>query len=106
MKRTAILAAAAVALSACTTTGSIDTAIRQSLPQICAAGDIGHAVFVALIPTGKLKEKTIAKEAAAYSQLAVYCANKDTATLASTLVSAATAYAVITTALKEAKAAQ
>ena len=106
MKRTAILAAAAVALSACTTTGSIDTAIRQSLPQICSAAETGHAVFVALIPTGKIKERTIAKEAAAYSQIEVYCANKETATLASTLVSAATAYAVITTALKEARAAE
>lgn len=104
--RTAILAAVAIALSACTaTTGSIDTAIRQSLPQICSAADTGHAVFVGLIPTGKLKDKTIAKEAAAYSQITVYCANKDTATLASTLVSAVTAYAVITAALKEAKEA-
>jgi hypothetical protein len=102
----AILAAAALSLASCTTTGSIDIAIRQSLPQICSAADTGHAVFVALIPTGKIKEGTVAKEAAAYRQLQVYCANKDTATLASTLVSAATAYAVITTALKGARAAQ
>lgn len=106
MKRIAIVAMIAAALSSCVSTGSVDTAIRQSLPQICAAAETGHAVFVALIPTGKLKEKTIAREAAAYSQLEVYCANRDSATLASTLVSAATAYAVITTALREARAAQ
>jgi len=108
MKSLLILAAAAFALSSCTTTdlSTVDTAIRQSLPQICAAADAGHAVFVAIAASGKIKESTVSKEAAAYGQLAIYCANKDTATLASTLVSAATAYAVITTALKEASAAQ
>ncbi|MCB5204998.1 cell wall anchor protein [Neorhizobium sp. T786] len=103
MKSLLILAAAAIGLSACTHTGSIDTAIRQSLPQICSAADTGHAVFVAIAATGKIKPSTVAKEEAAYGQLVVVCANKDTATLASTLVSAATAYAVITAALKEAQ---
>jgi hypothetical protein len=96
----------ALGLTSCTTTGSIDTAIRQSLPQICAAADTGHAVFVAIAASGKIKERTVAKEAAAYSQLVIYCDNKDTATLASTLISAATAYAVIAVALKEARNVQ
>ena len=105
MRKIFISGVCALALASCQTT-NIDTAIRQSLPQICSAASTGHAVFVAIAASGKIRERTVEKEAAAYSQLEIYCANKETATLASTLVSAATAYAVITTALREARAAQ
>lgn len=106
MKRIAIFCVAAVALSACTSTGSIDTAIQNSLPQICAAADIGYAAYKPLADAGKVKSEKAYKVDMAYSQIKGYCANASSQTLASTLVAATTAYAVITTALKEASAAQ
>jgi electron transfer flavoprotein alpha/beta subunit len=92
----------AFALASCTTT-DVDVAIRQSLPQICAAAETGHQSFVTVATSGKIKQSTIDKEALAYGQMQVYCANKDTATLASTLVAAATAYGVIASALRTAQ---
>lgn len=92
----------ALALASCTTT-SIDTTIRQSLPQICAAAETGHAAFLGVAASGKIGQKTMDKEALAYGQMQVYCSNKETATLASTLVAAATAYGVIASALRTAK---
>ncbi|MGK6313738.1 cell wall anchor protein [Neorhizobium sp. DT-125] len=106
MKRTAILAAAAVALSACTTTGSIDTAIKNSLPKTCALIQTAHAAFVAASASGNIKASTIRKEAAAYEGVQVICADPGSVTAANALVVAATAYATVSLALKEARAAQ
>jgi hypothetical protein len=106
MKRIAILAVAAVTLSACTSTGSIDSAIQKSLPQICGAADIGYAAYKPLADAGKVKADKALKVDVAYSQIKGYCANASSQTLASTLVAATTAYAVITTALREARAVQ
>lgn len=103
MKSIAVLCAAAVALSACTTTGSIDTAIQKNLPATCNLIQTGHAAFVAASASGNIKASTIAKEKAAYDGAMVVCADPKNVTAASALVLAATAYATISLALKEAK---
>jgi hypothetical protein len=102
MKRVAILCAAAVALSACTTTGSIDTAIKKNLPATCNLIQTGHAAFIAASASGNIKASTIRKEAAAYEGAMVVCADPENVTAANALVLAATAYATISLALKEA----
>lgn len=98
-----IVAAAAFGLSACQSTGSIDTGIRNNLPQVCAAGETAFAVLQPFIVADKLKPKTAAAAQAAHDSLQSLCATKDTATLASTLVAASAAYLTITTAIGEAK---
>lgn len=104
MKRIAILALAALSLASCSaTTGSIDTGIRNSLPQVCSAGETAYAVLQPFIVADRLKPKTTAAAQAAYQSLQSLCANRDTATLASTLVAASGAYLTITLALREAK---
>lgn len=99
-----IVAVAAFGLSACsTTTGSIDTGIRNSLPQVCSAGETAYAVLQPFIVADRLKPKTAAAAQAAYQSLQALCANKETATLASTLVVASSAYLTISIAVSEAK---
>lgn len=107
MKRFAIIALAALSLASCSaTTGSIDTGIRQSLPQICSAGETAYAVLLPFIAADRLKPKTAAAAEAAHQSLQTLCANKETATLASTLVAASSAYLTITIAMSEAKKAE
>ena len=104
MKRFAIIALAALSLASCSaTTGSIDSGIRQSLPQVCSAGETAYAVLQPFIVADKLKPKTAAAAQAAYESLQALCANKDTATLASTLVAASSAYLTISIAVREAQ---
>lgn len=98
-----IVAAAAFGLSACQSTGSIDTGIRNSLPQVCAAGETAFAVLQPFIVADKLKPKTAAAVQAAHQSLQALCANKETAMLASTLVAASGAYLTIALAVSEAK---
>lgn len=100
-----IVAAAAFGLSACQSTGSIDTGIRNSLPQVCAAGETAYAVLQPFIVADRLKPKTAAAAEAAYESLQALCANKDTATLGSTLVAASAAYLTITQAINQAQKA-
>ncbi|MDH2092661.1 cell wall anchor protein [Rhizobium pusense] len=104
MKRFAIIALAALSLASCSaTTGSIDTGIRNSLPQVCAAGETAFAVLQPFIVADRLKPKTAAAAQAAYQSLQALCANKDGATLASTLVAASSAYLTISIAVREAQ---
>lgn len=103
MKRLAILAAAAIGLSACTTTGSIDTAIKTNLPRTCSLIQTAHAAFVAASVSGSIKASTIRKEQAAYDGAMVICADPANVNAANALVLAATAYATISLALKEAR---
>lgn len=98
-----IVAVAAFGLSACQSTGSIDAGIRNSLPQVCSAGQTAFAVLQPFIVADRLKPKTTAAAQAAYQSLQALCANKDTATLASTLVAASSAYLTISIAVSEAK---
>lgn len=104
MKRIAILAVAALSLASCSaTTGSIDTAIQKSLPQICSAAATAHSAFVIVASTGDLKQSTIKRETAAWTALEVVCRDPSSVTAATALVKAAEAYAAITLALREAK---
>jgi hypothetical protein len=100
-----IVAAAAFALSACQTT-SIDGAIQRNLPQICSAAATAHSAFVIVASTGNIRERTVAREAAAYAALDAICKDPGSVTAATALVRAAEAYAAITLALREAKAAE
>ncbi len=100
-----IVAAAAFGLSACQSTGSIDTGIRNSLPQVCAAGETAFAVLQPFIVVDRLKPKTAAAAQAAYDSIQRLCANKDTATLGTTLVAASAAYLTITQAINQAQKA-
>ena len=107
MRALLIVAAAAVGLSACNTTDTskIDTAIQKNLPKTCSAIETAHIAFVAVAAaTGKIKDSTVRKEAAAYQGIQIVCDDPGNATAASTLIAAAQAYLVISTALKEAKA--
>ncbi|RVH49323.1 cell wall anchor protein [Sinorhizobium meliloti] len=105
--RSLILASvAALSLASCTTTGSIDTAIKNSLPKTCALLETAHAAFIAASASGNIKPSTVAKEKAAYDGVRVICADPGSVTAANALVVAATAYATVSLALKEARAAQ
>lgn len=106
MRSLIIVSAAAFVLSACTTTGSIDTTIKNSLPKTCALLETAHAAFIAASVSGNIKASTIAKERAAYDGVRVICADPSNVTAANALVVAATAYATVSLALKEARAAQ
>ncbi|MDK1377084.1 MULTISPECIES: cell wall anchor protein [unclassified Sinorhizobium] len=106
MRSLIFASAAALALSACTTTGSIDSAIQKNLPQICSAAATAHSAFLIVASTGDIKQRTVAKEAAAWSALDVVCKDPGSVTAATALVKAAEAYAAITLALREAKAAE
>lgn len=103
MKRLAIMAAAALSLASCTTTGSIDTAIKANLPRTCGLIETTHAVFLAASVSGNIKTSTIRKEQAAYDGAALICADPQNVNAANALVLAATAYATISLALKEAR---
>ena len=103
MRSLIIVSAAAIVLSACTTTGSIDTAIKNSLPKTCALLETAHAAFIAASASGNIKPSTIAKEKGAYDGVRVICADPASVTAANSLVVAATAYATISLALKEAQ---
>jgi hypothetical protein len=105
MKSLLFVAAAALALSGCQTT-SIDGAIQRNLPQICSAAATAHSAFVIVASTGNIRERTVAREAAAYAALDAICKDPSTVTAATALVRAAEAYAAITLALREAKAAE
>ncbi|MND22675.1 hypothetical protein D3C80_130580 [compost metagenome] len=98
-----IVAAAAFGLSACQSTGSIDTAIQKNLPQICSAAATAHSAFLIVASTGNIKQATVAKESAAWAALDVVCRDPSSVTAATALVRAAETYAAITLALREAK---
>jgi len=107
MRSLIIVSAAAFALSACTTTtGSIDTTIKNNLPKTCALLETAHAAFIAASASGNIKASTVAKEKAAYDGVWVICADPSNVTATNALVVAATAYATVSLALKEARAAQ
>ncbi|WP_104664915.1 cell wall anchor protein [Ensifer adhaerens] len=103
MRSLLFVAAAALGLSGCQTTGSIDSAIKNSMPKTCALLETAHAAFVAASASGNIKASTIAKEAAAYNGVRVICADPGSVTAANALVVVATAYATISLALKEAQ---
>lgn len=102
MRQLLIAVGAAFALSAGQTTGSIDT----SLPKTCALIETAHAAFVAASAAGNIKASIIRREKAAYDGVQVICADPNNVTAASALVLTATAYATVSLAMREAKAAE
>lgn len=92
------------ALASCTPR-DLDTAVQQNLPTICSATEQLHAAFLAISLSGAISEKTIAKEAAAWNGVSMVCADPSNATAIGTLARVSAAYAVITSALREAKRA-
>jgi len=108
MRALLFAAAAGLVLSGCTTTGTstIDTAVQQNLPKVCSALEVSHVAFVAVASTGKIKDKTIAKEAAAYAGVETICADPSHTTAVGAAIMVAQAYSVVSLALKEAKNAE
>ncbi len=105
MRMLLLAAAGSLALAGCTTTSSIDAAIQSNLPAICNAATTAHIAFSAVAATGNISDRTVRREQAAYDALQPLCADPANATTASVLVAAATAYATITAALREAERA-
>lgn len=106
MTRFLLIAAAALSLASCQTTSSIDAAIQRNLPQVCSAAATAHSAFVIVASTGNIKPRTVTREAAAWAALESVCKDPASVTAATALVKAAEAYASITLALREAKAAE
>ena len=104
----AVLILSVASLSACSTLGNsqVDTAIQQNLPKVCSALEIAHVTFSAVAATGKIGSKTVAKEAAAYAGVETICADPSHTTAVDAVVKVAQAYAIVTSALQQAKAAQ
>lgn len=105
MRSLLFMAAACFALSACTTT-SIDTAIQTNLPKACQIVETAHVAFSAAAATGNVKPRTVTKVEAAYAGVAIICANPAGVTAADALIRVVSASVVISTALKEARAAE
>jgi len=105
MRSLLILAVACASLTACTTT-SIDAAIQKNLPKTCALIETAHAAFSVVAESGDLSSRTVRREAAAYEGISVLCSDPSQATTADAIVKIAQAYAVISLAMKEAKAAE
>lgn len=105
MKRTVILAVAALSLASCTTTqtATIDTAVQQNLPKVCSALETAHVAFVAVAAVGNIKAKTVAKEAAAYAGVQALCVDPARATAIDAAIRVAQAYVIVSAALKEAR---
>ncbi len=101
MRTLPIIAAACLLLPSCTTTG--DAGFAKNLATACQALETGHLAFAALTLSGKVRQSTIDKEAAAYQGVRVICADPSSVTTANALVLVATAYATVAIALKEAK---
>ncbi len=95
-----------LSLSACQTTSQVDTAIEQNLPKVCSALEIAHVAFSAVAATGKIKPATVSKEVAAYAGVETICSDPAHTTAVDAVVKVAQAYAVITSALQQAKASQ
>jgi hypothetical protein len=104
MRSLLIVAAACLALSACTAT-SVDTAIQTNLPKACQIVETAHIAFSAVAATGKIKARTVAKVEAAYGGVAIICADPSRVTAADALIRVVSASVVISKALKDARGA-
>lgn len=100
MKLAATLAAAAVALSACTT---LEGALDKGVPATCRIGSNIYAAFVVTESTGNIPAKTIAKVEASYAALSALCADPSKVKAEDLPVIIATAYANFIRASKEAQ---
>lgn len=104
MRALLLAMAAGVALSGCQT-DKIDTAIETQLPKVCSDLATADLAFTGFAAVHDVKQSTIAKEIAAYQGAQVICSDPSHTTLANALVLAAQAYAVVASALHDAKTA-
>lgn len=101
MRALALIPVISLPLAACQTS-SIDDAIARNLPKTCQLIQVAHSAFVAASASRDIPARTVAKELAAYEGVAVICDDPSSVTTANALVVAATAYATISLAMKEA----
>ena len=90
-------------LASCSASANVDSTIQSNLPRTCALIETSHAAFVVLAATGQVSRKTAKAELAAYTSTRTICANPETATATDAIVTAATAYATISSALSSAR---
>jgi len=98
MKTFAMLAAVSMLAASCQT-GGVDATIQSNLPRTCALIETSHLAFTVLAAAGQVSKRTARAELAAYTSTRTICANPETATATDALVTAATAYATISSAL-------
>lgn len=103
MRMLVAAASAAILLSGCQTLQTVDQAVQKNLPQICAAAATAHVAFSVVAETGKLSERTITRESAAFAAVEVICRDPSGFSSATALVTAAQAYAAVAAALREAE---
>lgn len=104
MFRFSIAAAAiALALSGCQTTGTIEQTVQRTLPQICDAAETAHLSLLIVAEAGAVSPATMRRADAAWVTLEPLCVDPDNVTAADILFAAATAYVVITAALRDAQ---
>jgi len=102
IKIIAVIAAVAT-LAGCQATANVDSTIQSNLPRTCALIETSHAAFAVLAATGQISRKTANAEMAAYTSTRAICANPQSATAADALITAASAYATISSALGSAR---
>lgn len=104
MFKIALVFASVLALSACGQhVKEIDTAIQQTLPEICKLAENTHASFLLVAAAGNLKQSTIDKESAAWAGMQRLCTDPSTVNTGNILVRAADAYLAMTLAMREAE---
>ena len=102
MKRTAILVAAAVALSACT---SLEGALDSGVPATCRVANATYAAFVIASTAGEWPQRTVARVEAAYAGLSELCESPEDIKAEDLPLIVATAYANFIEATRDARAA-
>lgn len=96
---------AALSVSGCALTGA-ETAIRQTLPQVCRSASAAHVIFVAAIPFSNVSMRTIRAEAAAWRALEAPCKDPEGQNTGTVMIAAVAAYTAISAALREAESTQ
>lgn len=82
-----------VSLSGCMTTKSdLELALEKTLPVICKHVDTVHAAFSVATLTGKISEKNIERELAAYGTIKAFCDEPGDATIPGIVLKATAAY--------------
>ncbi|MGO7533111.1 cell wall anchor protein [Rhizobium leguminosarum] len=105
MRSAIALLAAAAFVTSCTP--SVDDALQKNLPKVCSVLNTSHVAFVAIATsTGKISEKTMNKEAAAYEGVKTLCVDPGHVTLPTAIIQVTQAVIVVTAALKEARAVE
>lgn len=101
-----IFCAALIAMgnTSCQTLDQADAVVKNNLPKACSLALSGHNAFRAYVEIRPVSSKITQKEAIAYSGVQEICANPNDADAVSAALSVARAYAVIVSAIRDAKA--